>query len=193
MLRFNSSVLTLLDAFSSIIIQTVASSKLGILLQPSYFLKSFWVAWVCLIIWALFLRALNFKVGFWWTLASSSVLIIVSWGWSLLTFFYWDNGPVMLQMMPPVANVLWAFLLFQIQQIMVVRLPLAHWFKKTLGVLLVIFWLFLTAASIVDHDLSTTTLVGAALFAYVFFRLAAGLYIHNGKRWQQFFGVDGKI
>lgn len=193
MLRFNSSFLTLLDAWSTIIIQTIASSKIGFLLIPSYFLKSFCLAWVVTILWAIFLRALNFKVGFWWVLASSSILIIFSWGWSLLTFFYWDNGPVMLQMMPPVGNVLWSFFLFQVQQVLVVRLHLAAWFKKTLGALLIALWLFLAAASIVEHDLSTTTIIGAALFGYYFFRLTAGLYIRNGKRWQQFFGVDGKI
>ncbi|MBS9335174.1 hypothetical protein LQZ24_03840 [Fructobacillus sp. M1-13] len=193
MLRFSSSILTLLDAVVSIGIQAVATSKIGGLLIPAYFFKNFWVVWIAIMIWAVFLRLLGFKVGFWWSLASASILIVITWGWSLLTFFYWDGGPIMVQNMPAVANVLWAFLFYQIQQILVVRLPLLAWVKQAIGALMVIAWLFMAAASIVEYDLSATTLVGSALFGYAFFRVLAMLYIRQGKRWQQFFGVDGKI
>ncbi|SFC19130.1 hypothetical protein SAMN05660453_1274 [Fructobacillus durionis] len=193
MLRFNSSFLTLFDAAGSIAIQALANSKLGFLFGPAYLLKNFWMAWLLTIVWAAFLRTLGFKVGFWWSLACSSILIIMCWAWSLLTFFYWDDGPVLLQMMPALSNTIWAFLLFQIQQVLVVRLPLAYWVKSTLSGLMIFFWLILAAASIVDYDVSVTTLIGSALFGYWFFRTAAGMYIRLSKHWQQFFGVDGKI
>lgn len=193
MLRFNSTFLTMIDAVVAFIIQTVAASKIGFLLVPAYFLKKFWIVWVLSIAWAAFLRTLDFKVGFWWSLACSSILVVASWGWSLLTFFYWDDGPVLSQWMPAVASVVWVFLLFQIKQALVVRLPVAQWVKKTIEVIMVLFWIDLAFATIVDYDFSSITLIGAALIGYYYFRLTATVYIRGGKRLQQFFGVDGKI
>ncbi|MBS9338673.1 hypothetical protein G6R29_03380 [Fructobacillus sp. M2-14] len=193
MLRFNVSLLTMVDAIFSIGIQALASTKIGLLLIPAYVLKDFWFIWILYLIWAAFLRALGYKVGFWWTLACVTILIGISWGWSLLTFFYWDDGPVMLQMMPSVSLVSWVFFLFQVQQILVVRLRLAAWVKKVIGWLLALVFVLCATASIVEYDMSSSTVLGSVLFGYAFFRLSATLYITQGKHWQQFFGVDGKI
>lgn len=193
MLRFDSSFLTMIDTVVAIIIQTFASSKLGFLLIPAYLLKRFWIVWVLSILWAIFLRSLDFKVGFWWSLACSSILVVASWGWSLLTFFYWDDGPVLSQWMPAVAAVVWAFLLFQIRQVLIVRLPVNQWLRKAIEWLMIFFWIDLAFAAIVDYDFSLITLIGAGLIGYYYFRITAGVYIRSGKRLQQFFGVDGKI
>ncbi|MCO0832098.1 hypothetical protein NFX39_03205 [Fructobacillus sp. W13] len=193
MLRFNASSLTMLDAVFSIAVQAVAGTKFGALLIPAYVLKNFWFVWVLSLLWAGFLRALGYKVGFWWSLACLTILIGITWGWSLLTFFYWDDGPVMLQMMPSVAMVSWVFLLFQVQQILVVRFHVARWVKRLIGWFFAFIFLLCAAASVVEYDMPTTTIIGAVLLGYPIFRLSASLYIRLAKHWQQFFGVDGKI
>ncbi|WP_143404255.1 hypothetical protein [Fructobacillus pseudoficulneus] len=192
MLRFNSSILEVVDMVVAIFTQTVAQHLLFLAI-PADIVGNLRFVWLAIIIWAFFLRSMGYKVGSWWSIATATALFLGMLVWSAVVFLNWRQGWVFNQTMPELSLTLWVFLLFQVQNILIQRLRVANWVKKTIAGFYIITWVIVAGNKIVGIDLSFTTAWASTLLGYVFFRFAAALYLRNAKSWLVIFAVDGKI
>ncbi|CAK1245558.1 hypothetical protein R55214_HHFBAMCI_01523 [Fructobacillus evanidus] len=193
MLRFNSGFLELMDTVFAIIAQEIASHFL-FLAGPANVMGSLWFIWLVNICWALFIRSLGFKVGSWWAINVTTIFFISMIIWSAAVFLNWDHGLTLDQTMPDLSLAMWALFFFEFDNILVRRLHVAHWVKTTIQTVFVLTWIVLAGNKMVGSDLSFTTVLGAFLLAYIYFRLAAKVYLkHVKKSWLVIFAVDGDI
>ncbi|CAK1221674.1 hypothetical protein R82265_HNDDMDAM_01217 [Fructobacillus cardui] len=192
MLRFNSGFLELMDTVFAIIAQEIASHFL-FLAGPANMMGSLWFIWLVNIFWAFFIRSLGFKVGSWWAINVTAIFFISMIIWSAIVFLTWNHGLTLDQTMPDLSLAMWALFFFEFDNILVHRFHVAHWVKTTIQTVFVLTWIVLAGNKMVGSDLSFTTVLGAFLLAYIYFRLAAKVYLKHVKSWLVIFAVDGDI